>query len=143
MVTENQMRDMRIMSKNYSIIIEKEGPVVSQGSGDTHHHMVSETHQTLEVRTFSTPKTLLHVMAAIEICRNLAHYARNYPLKGVNLGQIMHSKPSPFLDEYIKELKFDLYATPVVQNHIKVSKNKEVVAVEDEEDYYDEEEEGF
>ena len=143
MVTENQMKDMRIMSKNYSILIEKEGPVVSHGSGDTHHHMVSETRQTLEVRTFSTPKTLLHVMAAIEICRNLAHYARNYPLKGVNLGQIMHSKPSPFLDEYIKELKFDLYATPVVQNHIKVSKNKEVVAIEEEEDYYDEEEEGF
>ena len=143
MVTENQMKDMRIMSKNYSILIEKEGPVVSMGSGDTHHHMVSETNQTLEVRTFSTPRTLLHVMAAIEICRNLAHYARNYPLKGVNLGQIMHSKPSPFLDEYIKELKFDLYATPAVQDHIKVSKNKEVVAIEDEEGYYDEEEEVF
>ena len=143
MVTENQMKDMRIMSKNYSILIEKEGPVVSRGSGDTHHHMVSETNQTLEVRTFSTPKTLLHVMAAIEICRNLAHYARNYPLKGVNLGQIMHSKPSPFLDEYIEELKFDLYATPLVQNYIKVSKIKEAVAIEDEEGYYDEEEDAF
>lgn len=124
MVIQQQMKDIRIASANYSINIGKEGPVISQGSGPSHHHMVSETGHTIEVRTFSAPKNPNHILAAIEMCRNLAHYARNYKLKGVNLGQILQSKKSPHLDKYIKELGLNLHETKQIQDTIMVEVKK-------------------
>lgn len=121
MIIQRQMRNMSIMATNYKVMFGKEAPVQSRGHGETHHHMISETGQTFEVRTFACPESVNHVYAALEMCRNLAHFARNYKLEKMNLGQIIHMKSSPELDKYLKDIKVNPYETEEIKDEIQVS----------------------
>ena len=113
---------MKMPSKNFTITMQKDGPIVSNGQGESHHHMVSETRNTFEVRTFKTPEKWEQIIAAIEICRNLAHFAKEYTSEGYNLQQILTSKDSPFLNEYMKEQKLNFSETTPLEGSISISR---------------------
>ena len=72
-----------------------------------HHSMVSMSGSgnTIEVRAFKGTCDPLTIMARIELCRNLAHFARKYDIENMTLDKAFNCKQSPFLEKYIKENK--------------------------------------
>lgn len=124
MMGYNAVKGLRIMSNNYSLTIDKEGPVQSMGSGETHHHMITETQRTFELRTFSTPTVWQQILAAIEMSRNIAHFARKYKLDNVNLHQIMSSKKSDYLDAHLRNIGLDLSSTRDIKDTITIKINR-------------------
>lgn len=69
-----------------------------------HHSMVSMSGSgnTVEVRAFKGTCDPLTIMARIELCRNLAHFARKYDIENMTLDKAFSCKQSPFLEEYTK-----------------------------------------
>ena len=69
-----------------------------------HHSMVSMSNSgdTIEVRAFKGTDDPLTIMARIELCRNLAHFARKYSIENMTLDKAFNCKQSPFLEEFIK-----------------------------------------
>ena len=120
MLIRKQTSALMKISGNVSIEIGKDGPVISNGQGDSHHHLLSETPNTLEVRTFKSPENYLTVIAFIEMCRSLAHFARNYPIENHNLAQILSVKQSPHLMEYLKHVDIDTGRTKPIESTIKI-----------------------
>ena len=88
--------------------LEPSSITVSQGSGPTHHDCIIETNKTIEARTFRSTTDVNELLATIEFCRSLAHAARNRTgLIGKTFGDIMFTKESPHLLEYIHKIKLD------------------------------------
>lgn len=75
-----------------------------------HHSMVSMSNsgETIEVRAFRGTCDPLTIMARIELCRNLAHFARKYSIENMTLDKAFNCKQSPFLEQYIKENKIEV-----------------------------------
>lgn len=105
------------------IQLEKDGLIKSQGSGDSHHHIIAETNQTVEVRSFKTVTDTNSLLAAIEFSRNIAHYVRNYSTQGKNLQQILSAKRSPYLDKYMEQQKLDFSNSTIIKDYIDIELN--------------------
>ena len=105
------------------IQLEKDGLIKSTGSGDSHHHIIAETNQTVEIRSFKTVTNTGSLLAAIEFSRNIAHYVRNYTTEGKNLQQILSAKRSPYLDEYMKQRKLDFSNSTIIKDYIDIELN--------------------
>ena len=75
-----------------------------------HHSMVSMSNSgdTIEVRAFKGTCDPLTIMARIELCRNLAHFARKYSIENMTLDKAFNCKQSPFLEEFIKNNKIKI-----------------------------------
>lgn len=88
--------------------MEKGQLTVSSGSGITHHDCIIETPRTIEARTFKSTIIAEEILATIEFCRGLAHAARNRTgLTGKTFGDIMFTKDSPYLLNYVDKLHLD------------------------------------
>ena len=72
-----------------------------------HHSMVSMSGlgNTVEIRAFKGTCDPLTIMARIELCRNLAHFARKYDIENMTLDKAFNCKQSPFLEKFVKENK--------------------------------------
>ena len=119
-LAKKMISSSRLMTNNFDITLKKDGIVKSMGSGDSHHHIIAETAQTVEIRSFKTPENTLQLMGAIEFSRNIAHFCRKYQPEGLNLKQILSSKESPFLDAYMEQQKLDFSSSEPFENHITV-----------------------
>ena len=119
-LAKKMISSSRLMTNNFDITLRKDGIVKSMGSGDSHHHIIAETAQTVELRSFKTPESTLQLMGAIEFSRNIAHFCRKYQPEGLNLKQILSSKESPFLDAYMEQQKLDFSSSKPFENHITV-----------------------
>ena len=119
-LAKKMISSSRLMTSNFDITLRKDGIVKSMGSGDSHHHIIAETAQTVELRSFKTPENTLQLMGAIEFSRNIAHFCRKYQPEGLNLKQILSSKESPFLDAYMEQQKLDFSSSKPFENHITV-----------------------
>ena len=75
-----------------------------------HHSMISMSNsgETVEVRAFKGTCDPLTIMARIELCRNLAHFARKYDIENMTLDKAFNCKQSPFLEQYIKDNKIEV-----------------------------------
>ncbi len=105
------------------IQLEKDGLIKSAGSGDSHHHIIAETHETVEIRSFKTVTDTNTLLAAVEFSRNIAHYVRNYTTKGRNLQQILSAKDSPHLDRYMKQQKLNFSDSTIIKDYIDIELN--------------------
>ena len=72
-----------------------------------HHSLISMSGSgnTVEVRAFKGTCDPLTIMARIELCRNLAHFARKYDIENMTLDKAFNCKQSPFLEKFIKDNK--------------------------------------
>ena len=109
---QNSSNDFRNNNTMFGIkgkfVMEKGKLTVSQGSGITHHDCVIETPKTIEARTFRSTIETNEILATIEFCRGLAHAARNrVGLTGKTFGDIMFTKESPYLLQYVQKMKLD------------------------------------
>lgn len=96
--------------------------------GDSSHHsVIAMRRNTIEVRCFKSTLNYKEILAHIEMVRNIAHTVRNTEIKDKSLEEILASKDSPFLDEYIYKLKHK----SALKLDRKV-KNKIIVKVEEE-----------
>ena len=75
-----------------------------------HHSLISMSGSgnTVEVRAFKGTCDPLTIMARIELCRNLAHFARKYDIENMTLDKAFNCKQSPFLEQYVKENKISI-----------------------------------
>lgn len=75
-----------------------------------HHSLVSMSGSgnTVEVRAFKGTCDPLTIMARIELCRNLAHFARKYNIENMTLDKAFNCKQSPFLEQYVKNNKIEV-----------------------------------
>ena len=113
---------MELENKLYNVqdnveIRIKKAPVKRQ-----HHSSVATGTQfpTIEVRIFRKPKTVLEMLAMVELCRNLAHMSRIHDIKGMNLKQLLSIKESPNLDKYVKNIGLDLGRTKPIKDTMEV-----------------------
>ena len=75
-----------------------------------HHSLISMSGSgnTVEIRAFKGTCDPLTIMARIELCRNLAHFARKYDIENMTLDKAFNCKQSPFLEKFIKDNKIKL-----------------------------------
>lgn len=75
-----------------------------------HHSLISMSGSgnTVEVRAFKGTCDPLTIMARIELCRNLAHFARKYDIENMTLDKAFNCKQSPFLEKFIKDNKIKI-----------------------------------
>lgn len=75
-----------------------------------HHSLISMSGSgnTVEVRAFKGTCDPLTIMARIELCRNLAHFARKYDIENMTLDKAFNCKQSPFLEQFIKDNKIKI-----------------------------------
>jgi hypothetical protein len=109
---QNSVNDFRNNNAMFGVkgkfVMEKGKLTVSQGSGITHHDCIIETPKTIEARTFCSTIKVEEILATIEFCRSLAHAARNRTgLTDKTFGDIMFTKESPHLLQYIQKMKLD------------------------------------
>lgn len=104
-----------------TVNINKGDITVSMGAGDTHHDAVVQTGKTIEVRTFRSTTDTKEILSAIEFCRATAHSARNKKLNSKNtLGDILYSKDSKYLPEYIRKQKVNTDAKFANKLEVKI-----------------------
>lgn len=109
---QNSVNDFRNNNAMFGVkgkfVMEKGKLTVSQGSGITHHDCIIETPKTIEARTFCSTIKVEEILATIEFCRSLAHAARNRTgLTDKTFGDIMFTKESPHLLQYVQKMKLD------------------------------------
>lgn len=70
-----------------------------------HHAAITMRNETIEVRTFKSTMDVDTIIAYIEFVRNVAHTVRKKDIKDMTLKDILASKDSPALDNYIWKLE--------------------------------------
>lgn len=70
-----------------------------------HHAAITMRDQTIEVRCFKSSINVDTIISYIEFVRNIAHTVREKDIKNMTLEEILASKDSPRLDNYIYNLK--------------------------------------
>lgn len=73
---------------------------------DNHRYAINSDRNTIEVRTFKSTTDYKELLASIEIVRAVAHAVREEDIKK-SLDDILHTKDTVFLDEYIQKIKME------------------------------------
>ena len=72
--------------------------------GDDHYSAVSNRGSTIETRVFNSTTDYKEILARIELVRSFAHAVRENNT-GKSLNEILHTKDTLFLDEYIQKAR--------------------------------------
>lgn len=98
-----------------------------------HHSLISMsgTGNTVEVRAFKGTCDPLTIMARIELCRNLAHFARKYDIENMTLDKAFNCKQSPFLEQFIKNNKIKIDS----KKKLKSTQNVKIEVKNDQSSY--------
>lgn len=117
--------------KNITISGELEPTSIVDGQLE-HHAVIAMRNQTIEVRCFKSSIDVDTIISYIEFVRNIAHTVRNKDIKKMSLNDILASKNSPMLDNYIwklrkKGLNTDKKVKPVIKYKIDQKQLKEAL----------------
>ena len=117
--------------KNITISGELEPTNIVDGQME-HHAVIAMRNQTIEVRCFKSSIDVDTIISYIEFVRNIAHTVRNKDIKQMSLNDILASKSSPMLDNYVWKLKkkglnTDKKVKPVIKYKIDQKQLKEAL----------------
>lgn len=90
--------------KNFKISGEIQPSYIVSGQTE-HHAAITMRENTIEVRCFKSSVDVDTIISYVEFVRNIAHTVRNKKIKDMTLQDILGSKQSPHLDQYIWNLK--------------------------------------
>jgi len=107
---KNYFAGSRIVGNNNSrfknIVISGELQPTQIVDGHMEHHaVIAMRDHTIEVRCFKSSIDVDTIISYIEFVRNVAHTVRNKDIKNMTLDDILASKNSPMLDQYVWKLR--------------------------------------
>lgn len=77
--------------------------------GTNHHDCIVLAHRTIEIRTFKSSTDPRYIISIIELCRAIAHAARNLDLnKDTKFSDIIFAKDSNYLPDLVRKEKIDI-----------------------------------
>ena len=105
----------------------KKGGELARGD---HYSAVNITSNTIEARVFKSTTDYKHILADIEMVRNLAHAVREEDIEKT-LNDILHTKDNLFLDEYINKVRRECAKNNEKLDLDKMNDNKIEVVVKE------------